>query len=119
MESNNAYSLESDNIYTVDKWYKLISEWTCKDINGCSYNSSTTYKLVRFNISDCIYILKNKSFPSILESNITKTLDNNKYFFRVSQRSPARARSGDTCVSRGQASLLELCSNRHTKRCIC
>ena len=100
MESDNAYkenlinflymeySLELDNIYTVDKWYKLISEWSCKDINGSTYNSSTTYKLVRFNISDCIYILKNKSFPSILESNITQTLDNNKYFFRVSQRSP-------------------------------
>jgi len=103
MESNNAYkenlinflymeySLESDNIYTVDKWYKLISEWTCKDIDGSTYNSSTTYKLVRFDISDCIFILKNKSFPSKLESNITKTLDNNKYFFRVSQRSPKDA----------------------------
>jgi hypothetical protein len=88
MESDNAYSLESDNIYTVDKWYKLVSNWTCQDINGSTYNSSTTYKLVRFDISDCLYILKNKSFPSKLESNITKTLDNNKYFFRVSQRSP-------------------------------
>ena len=46
MESNNAYSLVSDNAYTVDKWYKLISE--------CSYNSSTTYKLVRFDISSMI-----------------------------------------------------------------
>lgn len=78
-------------LYTVDKWYKLISEWTCKDINGSTYNSSTTYKLVKFDISNCIYILKNKSFPSILEFIITKTLDNNKYFFRVSQRSPKDA----------------------------
>ncbi len=84
-------------------------------INFLYMESYNAYSLESY----CIYILKNKSFPSILESNITKTLDNNKYFFRVSQRSPARARSGDTCVSRGQASLLELCSNRHTKRCIC
>jgi hypothetical protein len=85
------YSLESDNAYTVDKWYKLVDGWICNDIDGNKYKPATSYKLVRFDISDCVYILKTQSFPPTLESKITSTLDSSKYFFRVSQRSPKDA----------------------------
>lgn len=85
------YSLESDNAYTVDKWYKLVEGCEFTDINGLKYKPATTYKLVRFDISDCVHILSTHTFPPSLEYKITNALDSNRYFFRVSQRSPKDA----------------------------
>jgi hypothetical protein len=85
------YSLESDNAYTVDKWFQLVNDWTPLDIDGIQYNSATSYNLIQFDISDCKYILKTKSFPLNLDLKIAQVLNENKYFFRVSQRSPKDA----------------------------
>lgn len=85
------YSLESDNAHTVDKWCGLVDGWECLDIDNIKYKPATSFKLVRFDISDCVYILNTRLLPPSLESKIVQVLDSNKYFFRVSQRSPKDA----------------------------
>lgn len=90
MESN--YSLQQDNDYTVDKWYKNITDWYANDINGNSYKPATNYILIEITIEDVQYFLNKKKFKKKVRYEINKLFENsNKYFFRVSQRSPKDA----------------------------
>ena len=84
------YDLESGNMYTVDKWCHYIEQFTVTDDNGI-YNPSTTYKLIKITINDVKYYKKNKKFPNNIECEINNILNNNSYFFRISQRSPKDA----------------------------
>ena len=93
------YSLESDNAYTVDKWYKLVSKWIAFDIDGHEYYPATQYKLIVFDISDAIHILTTKTFPVNIETQINKILQIQSYFFRISQRSPKDAYANEFIAS--------------------
>jgi len=86
------YSLEQDNAYTVDKWYMHVNNWYANDINGNSYKPATNYILVEVTIEDVKYFLNKQKFKKKVRDQINKLFENsNKYFFRVSQRSPKDA----------------------------
>jgi hypothetical protein len=87
------YTLESGEKYMVDKWCKQIQKLTFNGQDGKEYHPSTNYKLVKITIDDVKYLFKYKKFPLKVENQIKKIFDDgkNKYFFRVSQRSPKDA----------------------------
>lgn len=78
------YDLESGNDYTVDKWCKKMEEFKIDD-----YHPATKYNLIKITIKDVKYFLKNKKFCDV--NQINDLLKINKFFFRVSQRSPKDA----------------------------
>jgi hypothetical protein len=80
------YDLISGNNYTVDKWCKKMEQFK---INN--YYPATKYNLIKITISDVKFLYKNNKFPDIIENEINELLKINKYFFRVSQRSPKDA----------------------------
>lgn len=84
------YDLESGNMYTVDKWCQYVEQFTITDNNGI-YNPCTMYKLIKITINDVKYYKKNKKFSNNIETEINNILQNNSYFFRISQRSPKDA----------------------------
>jgi hypothetical protein len=92
MENETEYTLESGKKYMVDYWCKQLSKFELVGTDGQLYKPSTSYKLVKISIGDVIYLNMNKKFPSNIENKINKLFkDDNKYFFRVSQRSPKDA----------------------------
>ena len=95
MEENNyesEYTLESGKKYMVDYWCKQISKFELVGNDGIPYKPCTTYKLVKISINDVIYLNMNKRFPHQIEKKINKLFEKgDKYFFRVSQRSPKDA----------------------------
>ena len=80
------YDLESGNNYTVDKWCKKMEDFIIDN-----YNPATKYDLIKISIKDVKYYLKNKKFAEEVENQINSLLKINKFFFRVSQRSPKDA----------------------------
>lgn len=76
----------------VDYWCRQISKFEHTGTNGKLYKPCTTYKLVKISICDVKYLNKNKRFPISIEKKINKLFEQgDKYFFRVSQRSPKDA----------------------------
>jgi hypothetical protein len=93
------YNLESGDNYTVDKWCKKMEEFVIDD-----YNPATKYHLIKISIKDVKYYLKNKKFAEEVQNQINDLLKIDKFFFRVSQRSPKdaykkeyKAKNKDSC----------------------
>lgn len=86
------YTLQSGLKYMVDYWCKQISKFELNGTDGLPYNPCTTYKLIKISIDDVLFLFKNKRFPNLVQNKINKLFQgDNKYFFRVSQRSPKDA----------------------------
>jgi hypothetical protein len=81
------YSIESCQDYTVDKWCHLIENWIIKNTNGEKYKPGTSYKLILLPRNEVKYLMKNKTFSSIITNKINELFPN-EYFFKVSLRSP-------------------------------
>jgi hypothetical protein len=91
-ETETKYTLESGIKYMVNYWCKQLSKFELVGTNGMAYKPCTTYKLVKISIGDVKYLNLNKRFPNHIEKKINKLFtDGQKYFFRISQRSPKDA----------------------------
>lgn len=104
IKQETEYTLVSGVKYMVDYWCSQISKFEHEDSDGNLYKPCTTYKLVKISIGDVKYLQLNKKFPPRIEKKIKKLfytestdhkpaiqLEDKKYFFRVSQRSPKDA----------------------------